>query len=258
MLVGWYDDFLKGLQDYPSKTVELWELVRKLSNCQEASSAHRVEQSEAPSFEVENLRLLLVAKNQELLKSKQKHVELEVANAQLKELLDVANQKNRELIDHAKEVDANAHSATKEHFKVLEHLPQIRTSVEGFRKLSETLEAQLAQFEESREKAEESLVAAIAELIDSKDRCNRFRQGYHFWKAKATRYLKELSFVPWLRDLVWARGFYWGFENYRHLTINQDRYNIDPTTVNFDFRKLPSRAIDELADIGKNLLPNAP
>lgn len=37
----------------------------------------------ASDFEVENLHLLLPTKDQELLESKQKHSELEVANAQL-------------------------------------------------------------------------------------------------------------------------------------------------------------------------------
>lgn len=59
-------------------------------------------------------------------------------------------------------------------------------------------------------------------------------------------------------DLVWAQGFQWGFENCRYLTVNRDRYNIDPTTVDSDFLILPFGAIDELVDIGRDLLPDAP
>lgn len=137
--------------------MELRELFRKLSNRQGASGYHGVEQPEASSSKVENLHLLIAGTDQELLESKQKHVELKVANSKLKELLDVATQKNRELTDHTKEVDANAHREAEEHFKVLEDLHEVRSSDEGFRKLSETLEALLAQSEESHEKAEESL-----------------------------------------------------------------------------------------------------
>ena len=83
---------------------------------------HRVEHSEASSSKVDNLNLLIAAKDQELFESKQKHTELEVANAQLQKLLDPVTQKNWELVEHAKEVDANVHRATTEHFKVLEDL----------------------------------------------------------------------------------------------------------------------------------------
>ena len=77
---------------------------------------HRVKHSEASSSEVNNLNLLIAAKDQELFESKQKHIELEVANTQLQKLLDLATQKNWELVKHVKEVDANVHHATIEHF----------------------------------------------------------------------------------------------------------------------------------------------
>jgi hypothetical protein len=68
-------------------------LVRKLSAQQEASSSQIVQGLTFDS-EVGNLHLLLTAKDQELLESKQKHSEFEIANAQLRELLEAANQKN--------------------------------------------------------------------------------------------------------------------------------------------------------------------
>ena len=57
---------------YANEMVDLWELVEKLSNREEALSS-KVVKGLAFDFEVENLRLLLVAKDQELLERKQKH-----------------------------------------------------------------------------------------------------------------------------------------------------------------------------------------
>jgi hypothetical protein len=53
-----------------------------------------VAKGSASDYEVENLHLLLVASDQELLESKQKHFELEVNNVKLHELLEATNRKN--------------------------------------------------------------------------------------------------------------------------------------------------------------------
>lgn len=79
-------------------------------------------QGSAFDSKVENLYLLLAAKDQELLDSKQKHSELEVANTQLQEFLDAANQKNHELVEQEKKVDANVHQAIARHFRIVEEL----------------------------------------------------------------------------------------------------------------------------------------
>lgn len=81
------------MQEYADERVELRELVRKLTNRPEASSS-QVIQGSTPDSEVENLHLLLALKDQELLESKQKHSELEIANVHLQELLDAATRKN--------------------------------------------------------------------------------------------------------------------------------------------------------------------
>ena len=72
------------------------------------------------------------------------------------------------------------------------------------------------------------------------------------------RYLVELSFVRWLCDLLWARGFHWGFENCRHLLINREHYGIDPTTVASNYLSLPTSAIDEMVDASQELILDAP
>ena len=119
LIAGWYKEFQEGMQEYADERVDLRELVRKLSNQQKASSSQA---GLVPDSEVENLYLLMVAKDEELLKSKQKHSDLEVANAQLQEFLDATNQRNQELVEHGKEVDANVHQATAEHFRIVEEL----------------------------------------------------------------------------------------------------------------------------------------
>lgn len=42
----------------------------------------------------------------------------------------------------------------------------------------------------------------------------RLRDRYDTDRAKLKRYLKQLSYVPHLRDHSWARGCHWGFENF--------------------------------------------
>lgn len=250
LIASWYKEFQEGTREFVDERVELRELVRKLSKRQEASSSQAIQGSTSDS-EVENLRLFLAAKDQEILESKHKHYELETANIHLQELLDAATQKNHELMDHAKEVDANVHQAAMQHFKVVEELHQVWTSEEGFWKLFETLETQLSRLEDACKKFE-------ADLKASRERCGRFREGYLYWKAKAARYFMELSLIPWLRDLLWVKGFHWGFENCRYLTINRERFNIDPATVEFNFLTISASAIDELVDTSRDLIPNAP
>jgi hypothetical protein len=112
------------------------------------------------------------------------------------------------------------------------------------------LEARLSASEDAREKL-------VADFEASKMRCDRYHCGFHFWKAKVVRYLAELSFVPYLRDLLWAHGFHWGFENCWHLLINQERYGIDLATVASDYLSLLAIAINEMVDAGRELIPDA-
>lgn len=150
---------------------------------------------------------------------RQRNVDLEAAVARLEDLLKVSDQKNMKFVNRAKETDATTHRATQENSSTLEELHEVWTSAESYHKLSETLESQISQSEVGWKKMEES-------LKESRDKCGRFREWYRFWRAKATWYLAELSCVPWLRDLVWAQGLYWGFKNCRYLIVNRDRYNI--------------------------------
>jgi DNA repair exonuclease SbcCD ATPase subunit len=71
-------------------------------------------------------------------------------------------------------------------------------------------------------------------------------------QAKLKRYLKQLSYVPFLRDQSWARGCNWGFENFRTLVTNS-KYKFDPETVGF-----PEEAILEMDEFGKEFMPDVP
>ena len=136
----------------------------------------------------------------------------------------VAKQNSQESVKHVKEVEAGYLKLTMESAKVGEELCRARTSEEGFQKLCKTLETQVSTSDDAREKL-------TADLASWKTRCNQYRQRYHYWKAKAVHCLAQLSFVPWLQDMLWSRGFHWGFENYQYLYVNRACFNIDLATV---------------------------
>ena len=98
----------------------------------------------------------------------------------------------------------------------------------------------------------------MAGLEASRVKWDQFHLGYRYWKAKAVCYLAKLFFIPWLRDLLWAFGFQWSFENCRYLTVHREEFNIDPTTVGSDFLDVPAATICEMVNTSRDLIPNAP
>jgi hypothetical protein len=155
------------------------------------------------------------------------------------------------LAKYVEEVDAGFLKLSIDHDKATEELCQVCTSEEGFWKLSEILEAQLSASKDASEKNTVDLEAL-------RERCGRYCYGFHYWKAKVVRYLAELSFVPWLRDLLWLHGFHWGFENCWHPLINQQFYGIDHATVASNHLSLPTDAIRKMVDDDRELIPKAP
>jgi uncharacterized small protein (DUF1192 family) len=85
----------------------------------------------------------------------------------------------------------------------------------------------------------------------------RLRDRYDTDRAKLKRYLKQLSYVPHLRDHSWARGCHWGFENFRTLVTNP-QYKFDPATVSPMLVGFPEEAILEMDDFGKDFMPDVP
>jgi hypothetical protein len=112
------------------------------------------------------------------------------------------------------------------------------------------LGTQLSTSKEAREKL-------VANLASWKTRCNPYRQEYHYWKAKVVYFLAQLSYVPWLWDMLWSRGFHWGFKSYRRLYVNQARFDIDLATVESNYLSPPKAAMDEMVDSGQELVPDA-
>lgn len=102
----------------------------------------------------------------------------------------------------------------------------------------------LAKLEKEEAIAEKDWVmedkAAAAELQKgSEDRYKKLNKKYHYYKSKAKRLLKQLSFVPWIRDVGWALGFNWGFNNFKTLVLHLDRFDIQPKTVSSMFLEVP-------------------
>jgi regulator of protease activity HflC (stomatin/prohibitin superfamily) len=72
----------------------------------------------------------------------------------------------------------------------------------------EKLKAEVERFEAERDKALKSQGRSESLLI-------RVRARYDAGKAKLKRYLKQLSYMPYLRDQSWGRGLTVGSRNFK-------------------------------------------
>jgi hypothetical protein len=75
--------------------------------------------------------------------------------------------------------------------------------------------------------------------------------------AKTKRYLKLLSYVPYLRDQSWGQGFNWGFENFQNLATNP-QYKFDLATVGQLLVGIPDEAVQAMEEFGLNFMPDVP
>jgi chromosome segregation ATPase len=114
----------------------------------------------------------------------------------------------------------------------------------------EKLKADVERLEAERDKAVKAQDCSESLLI-------RLRTRYDVGQAKLKRYLKQLSYVPFLRDQSWARGFNWGFENFRTLVTNP-KYKFDPETVGPQLVGFPNEAVQEMEEFGKEFMPDVP
>lgn len=71
------------------------------------------------------------------------------------------------------------------------------------------------------------------------------------------RFLAHLSYISWLREMLWSRRFHWGFESYRHLYVNQVCFDIDLATVESNYMSPPEAAVDEMVNSGQELVLDA-
>jgi hypothetical protein len=114
----------------------------------------------------------------------------------------------------------------------------------------EKLTAEVERLEAERDKALKAQDRSESLLI-------RLRARYDAGQAKLKSYLKQLSYVPFLRDQSWGRGFKWGFENFRTLLKNsQDKFDLE--TVGPLVVGIPEEAIQEMEEFGKKFMPDVP
>jgi chromosome segregation ATPase len=119
-----------------------------------------------------------------------------------------------------------------------------------------------AEAEKDKLKAEvERLEAERNKAVKAQDHLEslliRLRARYDAGQAKLKRYLKQLSYVLFLRDQSWARGCNWGFENFQTLVTNS-KYKFDPETVGPQLVGFPEEAILEMDEFGKEFMPDVP
>jgi hypothetical protein len=85
----------------------------------------------------------------------------------------------------------------------------------------------------------------------------RLQARYDDCKDKTKHYLKQLSYVPYLRDQSWGRGFNWGFENFQSLAT-KPQYKFDPTTVGPLLVRISDEAIKEMEEFGLDFMLDIP
>jgi len=81
-------------------------------------------------------------------------------------------------------------------------------------KNAENAEAEKEKLKSEVERLEAERDKAVKAQDHSKSLLIRIRARYDTGQAKLKRYLKQLSYVPFLRDQSWGRGFNWGFEKF--------------------------------------------
>jgi chromosome segregation ATPase len=116
-------------------------------------------------------------------------------------------------------------AASREHEATLEELVRLRASKE---KTDEEFRARISVLTQANEAVNQLLKASQENCSRIKD---KFRKKHRHHKARASRYLQQLSWVPWLREEAWSLGFWWGFENFRTIVLNPTRFLVDIATV---------------------------
>jgi chromosome segregation ATPase len=107
----------------------------------------------------------------------------------------------------------------------------------------------------------EKLEAAKSKALKAQDHAEslliRIRERYDANQEKIKRVLKQLSYVPYIRDFGFGRGFNWGFENFRALVLEPPP-GFDPRTVQYVPSRIPEDAVRELSGFGQSFMPDVP
>jgi hypothetical protein len=114
----------------------------------------------------------------------------------------------------------------------------------------EKLVAKVEKLEAEKSKALKAQDHAESLLI-------RIRGCYDTNQERIKRLLKQLSYVPYIRDFGFGRGFNWGFENFRALVLNPP-YGFDPHTVQYVPARIPDDAVREMSGFGPSFMPDVP
>jgi hypothetical protein len=109
------------------------------------------------------------------------------------------------------------------------------------------LETQLVRLETQLSLMTTSYDETTTLLKSSKEKCHHISQlkdkylrKYMYYWAKAISYLQQLSFVPWLLEVAWSHGYWWGFENLKKILRNPMRFpSVDIKTVTRDTLQVP-------------------
>jgi hypothetical protein len=109
---------------------------------------------------------------------------------------------------------------------------------------NEKLTAEVEKLEAEKSKALKAQGHAENLLI-------RIRGSHDANQEKIKRLLKQLGYVPYIRDFGFGRGFNWGFENFRALVL-------DPRTVQYVAERIPEYAVKEMSKFGPSFMADVP
>jgi len=200
--------------------------------------------------EVAALKALLQSRDEELAVRDLTIFEERSANARLKKVVLEANEGyTHSVASLSTELD-RANQLSSRLSAVQNECSDACTNALNAEAEKDKLKAEVERLEAERDKAVKAQDHSESLLI-------RLRARYDAGQAKLKRYLKQLSYVPFLRNQSWARGCNWGFENFRTLVTNP-KYKFNPETVGPQLVGFPEEAILEMDEFGKEFMPDVP
>lgn len=107
------------------------------------------------------------------------------------------------------------------------------------------------------EKLEAEKSKALRAQDHAKNLLIRIRGRYDVNQERIKRLLKLLSYVPYIRDFSFGRGFNWGFKNFRALVLDPHS-GFNPRTIQYVPERIPEDAVREMFGFGPSFMPNVP
>jgi uncharacterized small protein (DUF1192 family) len=154
--------------------------------------------------EVAALKALLQSKDEELASRDSTISEMRSANALLKkEVLEANERYTRSVASLSTELDRTDRLSIRLSAVQNECSEEYKNALNAEAK-KDKLKAEVERLEAERNKTVKAQDHSESLLL-------RLRARYDTDRAKLKHYLKQLSYVPFLRDQSWARGCNWGF-----------------------------------------------